>query len=183
MVSKEQARVHKGKGMRLETAGNYFEAAAEYEKSIQSLGEWRHEEQAELRSIYTHRSACYERLEMYAEVVHDCTAALQFEGAAFEDVLTLYLMRSKAHERQEKYAQALDDVENALRRDPNSIQARRELGRLQRLNRDMEMRASRAHHESPSPAPAPAFVPARAPVPAPAVERARSRPLWESDDD
>jgi tetratricopeptide (TPR) repeat protein len=153
---KEQARAHKDEGMRLQTAGNYFEAAAEYEKSIQSLGEWQHEEQAELRSIYTHRATCHERLAQYDEVVHDCTAALQFAGAAAEDVLTLYLMRSKAHERQEKYAQALDDVKYLLRCDPNSIQAQGELGRLQRLNRDMEMRASRRPGVAAAPAPAPA---------------------------
>jgi len=85
------------------------------------------EEDKEDRAVFhANRAACYLRMEQWAEVVADCTVAIELNPRYINAIQR----RASAYEEQDKLAEALDDWKAVIELEPTNSKAKSSAARL-----------------------------------------------------
>jgi len=110
--------------------GNFHYKESRYDKAIEFYTKALEltNDPKEKATFYSNRAACNAQLQMYTEVIVDCSHCLEIEP---ENVKAL-LRRGLAYENKENYKLSRQDMQTALSLDPNTKMASEALVRLDR---------------------------------------------------
>lgn len=99
----KQALLFKDEGNACFKSGKYDEAIKFYEKAIEKCPE---ENKTDMAIFYQNRSAAYEMLKKWSQVIADCTRSLEYNNKYTK----AYFRRAKAHEQMKDLLKCLDDI-------------------------------------------------------------------------
>ena len=123
----QRARAEKERGNGLFAASEYEEALLAYSEAV-DLAESLHPPRAAERAIFlANRAACHAKLGEHAQVVSDCTAALELRP----EYVKALVRRGTAREALEEYHDACEDMKAAVALDPKAKVAANAVPRLE----------------------------------------------------
>ncbi|KAL5279699.1 TOMM70A family protein [Megaselia abdita] len=99
----KQAVLYKDEGNSCFKSGKYDEAIKFYEKAIEKCPE---ENNVDMAIFYQNRSAAYEMLKRWNQVIQDCTKSLEYNNK----YVKAYFRRAKAYEQTKDLMKCLDDI-------------------------------------------------------------------------
>lgn len=99
----KQAVMYKDEGNSCFKNGKYDEAIKFYEKAIEKCPE---ENRVDMAIFYQNRSAAYEMLKRWNQVIADCSKSLEYNNKYTK----AYFRRAKAHEQTKDLLKCLDDI-------------------------------------------------------------------------